>query len=184
MTTLFLALLIFVQLIFLAVILLVLSFLIFALIGVPWVPTRSKIGRRMYEMVALKPGEIVMDLGCGDGSLLLTAVKEFGAKGIGYEMHPVLCWMARLRARLAGVSSRMEIHCGDFFKKPLPPHVDVIACYLFPQVQAKLEPKFIAMYPPGTRIVSRTFRYPHLPLVHSEHVGSEMIYFYRIPEAK
>lgn len=158
---------------------LLLSLMISAIMTVPWVPTFRKTGRRMFELVGLKPGERVVDFGCGDGSLLITAAKEFGATGIGYEIHPALVWYARFRARLAGVSAQVEFRRGDFFKMNWP-DADVIALYLFSEVQAKMEPLILKRYSPATRVVARTFAFPTLPLVNSEKAHGEMIRVYAI----
>jgi SAM-dependent methyltransferase len=168
------------QVLLILALLFLLSLVVNALLTVPWVPTGRKIGRRMYELVGLKPGERVLDLGCGDGSLLLTAAKEFGARGVGYEIHPGLVWLAKLRAAVGGASSQVEYRRGNFYKADLP-DADVIATYLFSEVQEKLEPILKARFPSGTRVVSRTFVYPTLPLVYSETFMGERINVYRIP---
>ena len=123
----------------------------------------------------------VVDFGCGDGSLLLTAVKKFGAaKGIGYEIHPGIRWIGLLRARIAGVSDKIDLQGGNFFKVELP-KADVVATYLFPETQAKLEPLLKKYYPSGTRVVSRTFRYPSLLLIKTSEAHGEKLYLYKLP---
>ncbi|HLD18274.1 MAG TPA: methyltransferase domain-containing protein [Patescibacteria group bacterium] len=169
------------ELLLIVFLLFLLSLLFLAVWKVPWVPTPRKMGCRMFHLAGLKKGERVVDFGCGDGSLLLTAAKEFGATGIGFEIHPGLRLLARLRARLAGVSSMLEFRGGDFFHARFP-EADVVACYLFSEVQERLEPLLCKAYPAGTRVISRTFRYPTLPLITSEKVGSETFYLYRISE--
>ncbi len=168
------------QFFLLIALLFLLSLVIYAIFTVPWVPTGRKIARRMYELVEVKPGERVLDLGSGDGALLITAAKEFGAQGIGYEFHPGLRFLARVRARLAGVADRVEFRGQNFFHATLP-DTDVIATYLFSEVQQRLEPILKARYPSGTRLVSRTFVYPTLPLVKSETMEGERIFVYRLP---
>ncbi|MBI4598636.1 methyltransferase domain-containing protein [Candidatus Uhrbacteria bacterium] len=159
------------------------SLLVLGVAKVPWVPTPPRIGREMYKLIGLKPGERVLDLGCGDGSLLIAAAKEFGATGVGYELHPVLRWAARLKANLAGVGDRVEFRGGNFFRVDLP-DTDVIASYLFTEVQAKLEPVLRKRYPNGLRIVSRTFPYLWLsPATASVPCGKETLYAYRLPPA-
>lgn len=155
------------------------SLLVYAIRTVPWVPTRRKMARRMFALAELKPGQRVLDLGSGDGSLLIAAAKEFGASGIGYEIHPGLRLIARLRARLAGVSDKLEFRGGNFFHATLP-DTDLIATYLFREVQEKLEPILKKRYPAGTRVVSRTFVYPNLTLVKSDTFEEEHIYLYKL----
>lgn len=149
---------------------------------VPWVPTGSKIGRKMFELAELKPGETVVDFGCGDGSLLITAVKDFQAeRGIGYEVDPILRWRGRMRARWHGVADKIELRGENFFKLQSFPPAEVIACYLFPETQVKLEPLLKKHYPSGTRVISRTFLYPTLSLIKTDEAKGEHLYLYRIP---
>lgn len=183
MTVVLIILLFFLLLLIIVVTVFLLSNLITTLIfKVPWVPTGSKIGRKMFELAELKPGETVVDFGCGNGSLLIMAVKNFqAARGIGYEVDPILRWYGRLRARWNNVADKIELRSGNFFKLQSFPPADVIACYLFPDTQAKLEPLLKKHYPSGTRVISRTFLYPSLPLIKTNEVKGEHLYLYLIP---
>jgi SAM-dependent methyltransferase len=174
-------LILFLQFLLVLAMLFIASNMLFAIFVVPWVPTHSKIGREMFRLAELKPGETVVDFGCGDGSLLLTAVREFGtAQGIGYEIHPGLRLLGRLRAIKARVSKKIILRGNNFFKVDLPA-ADVIVTYLFPETQARLEPLLKKYYPSGTRVVSRTFLYPTLPLEKTIKIDEETIRLYRIP---
>jgi ubiquinone/menaquinone biosynthesis C-methylase UbiE len=176
-----------VSLFFLAVALVMTIFLISTtitslIVRVPWVPTGAKIGRKMFELAELKPGEGVVDFGCGDGSLLITAVKDFGAaSGIGFEMDLLLRWRGRILARLNKVASKISLRGGNFFKLKEFPPAEVVACYLFPEIQVKLEPLLKERYPSGTRVVCRAFKYPTLPLVKTAEFKGETLYLYQIP---
>lgn len=159
----------------------VLCMSILSLIGVPWVPTRARVAREMFKVAQVKPGETVVDFGCGDASLLIIAAKEFGAKGIGYDFNPALCCFARFRIFLARVSDQIMIKRKNFFKATLP-QADVVACYLLPAVQVKLEPHLIKAYSSGTRVVTHAFEYPSLKLEKQTQLPSgEAVYLYRIP---
>ena len=164
-------------LLFLLVILI--SIIGYSVMSVPWVPTLAPLGRLMFKLAELKPGETVVDFGCGDASLLTLAATEFGAKGIGYEHEPFLRQYARWRTRRLKVADRVEVRGDNFFKAKLPP-ADVIATYLFAETQAKLEPRLREAYPKGTRVVTRTFPYPTLELIKKEVIGKETFYLYRI----
>lgn len=161
------------------------SYLALAIFHVPWVPTHNRMAKKMFEMAELKPGETVVDFGCGDASLLLAAVRDFqAAKGIGYEIHPGIRWLGRLRAFWAGVSKKIDLRGGNFFsageKEKFPP-ADVVAAYLFPETQVRLEPLLKKYYPSGTRVISRAFLFPTLPLIKTEEALGEKFYLYRIP---
>ena len=136
----------------------------------------------MFKLADLQPEEIVVDFGCGDGSLLITAVKEFGAKrGIGYEQQLFVRWLGKLRVHLAGLSGKIEIRKENFFKVEFPKEVHVVASYLFPKTQADLEPLLRKAYPKGTRVISRTFTYPTLELIKTEkNYKNENLYLYRL----
>jgi len=152
-----------------------------AFVGAPWVPTKTKVAQEMFKIAQVKPGETVVDFGCGDASLLIVAAKQFRAKGIGYDFNPALCHVARIRAWIARVSDRLEINRANFFKIDFPP-ADVIACYLLPEVQAKLEPLLLKAYPTGTRIVAHDFKYPSLKLEKQTRLSSgETVYLYLVP---
>ncbi|NBS41891.1 methyltransferase domain-containing protein [bacterium] len=151
-----------------------------ALTSVPWVRTPRWKTRKMFALAGLKPGERVVDLGSGDGSTVIDAARDFGASGTGIETQFALVAISRLRARLAGVSDRAAFVRGDLFACPMP-DADVVFSYLFPELNVKLEPLLKNRYPSGTRVVSRTFSFPTLPLVASETIGSETIYLYQVP---
>lgn len=151
-----------------------------ALTSVPWVRTPRWKSQKMFALAGLRPGERVVDFGSGDGSTVIDAVREFGASGQGVETQWSLWGFSNARARLLGIHDRATFVRGDMFRLPMP-DADVVFCYLFPEINARLEPVLKSRYPSGTRVVSRTFAFPTLPLVASEKIGAENIYLYRIP---
>lgn len=153
---------------------------VYAFLGVVWVPTSRKVGRKMVELAELQGHEKVLDLGCGDGSLLLCAAEQPGVRCLGIDFNPVLCRVARLRAWMAGAGHRIRIERADFFGQELPA-ADVIMTYLFPEVQERLGKRFLKYYPSGTKVVSHAFRYPDLKLVKTVEVGSSKIHLYVVP---
>lgn len=175
-----LAVILFLQTLLIIGILFMIHWHVVALTSVPWVRTPRWKTRRMFELAGLKTGERVVDFGSGDGSTVIDAARDFGAKGQGIEMQRLLFWLSRARARTLGLSGRVKFVRGDIFGEPMP-DADVIFSYLFPKVNARLEPILRNRYPSGTRVVSRTFSFPTLPLVASEKIGAETIYLYRIP---
>mgnify|MGYP002725645350 CR=1 FL=1 len=161
--------------------LIVLSFQLFALFKVPFVPTRGELGKEMFELAGLKKGETVVDFGCGDGALLFEAVENFGAKGIGYEAHPMLVWWTKKKIRRRNLEEHIRVERKDFFKADLPEHADVIATYLLRKTNKKLEPRLKAAYPSGTRLVSRAFQYPTLKLIEKRVGKKDTYYLYQLP---
>lgn len=127
----------------------------------PWVPTRDKDVDRMLRFALVKPGELVVDLGAGDGRFLLAAVQRFNARGLGYECSIGPWLAAQIRLRLARVRGQASVRFKDFFSQSLAP-ADVVTCFLTPGAMRKLEPKFLAEAKPGCRFVSYAFRFPNL----------------------
>jgi len=129
------------------------------LFGAPWVRTPDSVAREMLAFANVQQGETVIDLGSGDGSILLVALREFGAqKAIGYELHPMLNIIARLKARWYGVSHRLELRTANIFHEPIA-HSDVVTVYLLEGTMDKLQPKLAADLLPGTRVISRGFAF-------------------------
>ncbi len=153
---------------------------IVALTSVPWVRTPRWKTKKILQFAGLKEDERFVDFGSGDGSVVIDAARDFGATGVGMETQYALVWFACLRARFLGLSERVRFVRGDMFRTKLP-DADVIYCYLFPELNASLEPLLRSRYPLGTRVVSRTFAFKTLPLIRSEKIGSETIFLYQIP---
>ena len=125
-------------------------------ITVPYVPTPIEVVREMLKLAGLKPGEVVLDLGSGDGRVLVTAAKEFGAKAIGVELRKDLIEKALANVEKERVRDKVVIIQGNFFDIKLPP-ADVIFLYLLTSVNERLRPKLEKETKPGTRIVSHDF---------------------------
>ena len=110
----------------------------------------------VFEAIPMKAGQVLVDLGCGDGRVLRCAQKSYRIKGIGYEVN----LMAYLKARsLSFLSSDVEIKRQDFWSVDLS-GADVVFCYLYPDVMKKLAAKLKANLKPGATIVSCNFRIP------------------------
>ncbi|MFH1632220.1 MAG: 50S ribosomal protein L11 methyltransferase [bacterium] len=147
--------------------------------GVPWVRTSRRVSREMYKLADLRPGQTVLDLGCGDGSLLVVAVKDFGAsEAVGYEINPFLVLYGRIYARLAGVSDKVKIRHGNMVKVPLE-QVDLVALYLLPEVMGKIQTRLTQYLSNDTVVVSRGFRFNAEPRKVKE-VDRNHFYLYKV----
>ncbi len=173
--------LLFIQFLLLCFFMLILYLLVRGIYGVPWVRTNKGFAREMLKFAGVKPGDVLVDDGSGDGSIVTLAAKEFGATGIGYEYLISLVLYARMRAAFYRVSKRVGFRRENFLSGAKLPKADIISIYLFPEVNAKLEPLLIRDYPSGTPVVSRTFLFPTLILKDTKKVGNEMVYLYQIP---
>jgi Methyltransferase domain len=122
----------------------------------PFLATPDKVVDVMLKAAAVKAGDVVVDLGSGDGRIVIEAVKRFGAKkGIGIEINPNLVKLARDNATKAGVADRVEFRNDDLFAYDLS-SATVITMYLLPEVNLKLQPKLLKLKP-GTRIITHQF---------------------------
>ena len=125
--------------------------------GVPFISTNKKDFKNILEAVGLQPGEIIYDLGCGKAHLLIYAAKKFRAKGVGYELTLWPYLWAKFKIYLTKVD--VKVFRQNFFGADLT-KADVVFCYLFPEVMAKLEPKFSQELKSGSRVVSYAFKLP------------------------
>jgi tRNA G37 N-methylase Trm5 len=127
----------------------------FISLDVPYVPTPHKVVDKMLEMAMVRPGELVYDLGSGDGRIVVQAAKKYGARGIGVDMDPERVKEAKKNVETNGVKSKVEIREGNALKTDVS-RADVVTLYLLPSVNMELRPK-LQQLPSGTRIVSHDF---------------------------
>ena len=123
---------------------------------VPYVPTPMEVVERMLEMAEVKEGDLVYDLGSGDGRIVIRAAKKFGARGVGIEIDSRLVRIAQENARKEGVSHRVEFREQDALTADLS-RATVVTLYMFPEFNAKLRPVLERDLKPGARVVSHDF---------------------------
>jgi hypothetical protein len=122
----------------------------------PYVPTPQVVVERMLGMAGVKQGDMLIDLGSGDGRLVITAAKEYGAHGFGVEIDPKLVSRSNQAAERAGVADRVTFLRQDLFETDFR-EADVLTLYLLPDVNMALRPKILAELKPGTRVVSHDY---------------------------
>lgn len=127
-------------------------------LDVPFVPTDLDVVDVMLDMAQVTKDDLVYDLGCGDGRIVIRAAERFGARGIGVDLNPQRVTEARANARKAGpkVESLVRFEVGDVFEFDFSP-ATVVTMYLLPSVNLKLRPRIFKELKPGTRIVSHDF---------------------------
>lgn len=146
-------------------------------VPVVYVPTPRKIVERMVDAAKLCTGEVVYDLGAGDGRLLIAAKKRCpGVSARGWELIPTIWLLGRICAWWANVS--IDLKCGNAFTKNVS-DADVIFLYLFPDVMESLVWKFDLELKPGTRVISHTFRFPKREAVEVIECEKKKVYVYR-----
>jgi SAM-dependent methyltransferase len=123
---------------------------------VPYVPTTEAAVQAMLKLAGVKKSDVVYDLGCGDGRIVVAAAKSFGARGVGIDINPVRIREARENAKKAGVENLVRFEENDLFQADIH-EATVVTLFLLPHINLKLRPKLLQDLKPGTRIVSNTF---------------------------
>src|SRR5690554_6240983 len=150
-------------------------------LDVPYVPTPQEVVDGMLELASVNKGDVVYDLGCGDGRIVITAAKEFGATGIGVDLNPERIEEANENAREAKVQDKVTFFEGDLFKFDFS-KADVLTLYLLPDVNLKLKPKIQSEMKPGSRVVSHAFDMGDWMPDKKINVDGKTIYLWIIPE--
>lgn len=125
-------------------------------LDVPYVPTPQPIVDEMLRLANVQKDEMVYDLGCGDGRIVITAAQKYGAKGIGVDLDPERIADSNKNAQTANVTDKVKFVQGDLFKMDFK-DADVLMMYLLPEVNLRLRPKILNDLKPGTRVVSHAF---------------------------
>lgn len=123
---------------------------------VPFITTPGDVVERMLDLAATKADDYVVDLGSGDGRIVITAARKYGARGLGIELDADLVRTSRENARRAGVADRVKFVQGDVLTTDFS-SATVVTVYLLPDLIGKLQPIFVDALKPGTRIVSHAF---------------------------
>lgn len=131
-------------------------------LDVPYVVTPYEVVDEMLRLARVGPSDVVFDLGCGDGRIVIAAAERHGARGVGIDIDPRRIAEANAAARRAGVAERVRFTVQDLFETDFST-ATVVTLYLFPELNAKLQPKLLADLKPGARIVSHQFGIPGWP---------------------
>jgi ubiquinone/menaquinone biosynthesis C-methylase UbiE len=150
----------------------------------PFVASPARVVDRMLSLASIRPGETVYDLGCGDGRVLIAAVKNYKAKAVGVEISPKLVAEAQERIRKEGVASEARVVEGDLLATDLT-GADVVVIYLATSLNQELRPRMEKFLKPGARVVSHDYAVPGWkPARIEETDGKHRIYVYEMPPVK
>lgn len=144
----------------------------------PYVPTSGYDVDRVLDRAKLKKGMQFVDLGSGDGRLVLRAVQKFGVNGVGVEFNPLLVWFAQIRAKTLGIKNAVFI-CGKLENFRLD-NAHVVYLFLLPREMKKMSDKIKKECTPGTLIISRGFEAPDLKQVDYLDTKTFHTFYYRV----
>ena len=146
----------------------------------PWWRTNHKIASAQCKLAKVTKKDVIYDLGCGDGTLLITAVEEYGARGVGIEIDPARVFIARVRVWFKRLGNKISIERKDFFAIDIS-EATVVVMYLIPKTLGRLKPKLLKELKPGTRIVTFVYKID-LPMIAKDEKNE--VYVYEIPKKK
>ncbi len=158
---------------YLPILLIVVSLYWTRIVGGPWVPSSMDVIYRMLDMAGVGPDDVVYDLGCGDGRILVAAAKRYHAHAVGIEIDPIRYLWCQVLITILGLRKRVQVVFGNLYNKNLSA-ADIVVCYLMPDALSKLEKKLKTELRPGTRIVSNKFTFPTLEMVKKD--GNAILY--------
>jgi SAM-dependent methyltransferase len=149
---------------------------------VVYVPTPQAVVDAMLQLADVKASDVVYDLGSGDGRIVITAAKKYGAHGVGIEIDPELVKTATNNAVAAGVADRVRFVNGNLFTADIH-EANVVTLYLLQSINERLRPKLVRELKPGTRVVSHVFNMgPEWPPQKTIEVGASRVFLWTIAE--
>ena len=148
-----------------------------------YVPTPHEVVDAMLAMAQVKQGDVLYDLGSGDGRIPIAAARKFGVRAVGIDIDPQRIAEARANAATAKVEDKVTFRQEDLFKTDFK-EASVVTLYLLDSLNEKLRPRLLAELKPGTRIVSHAFRMGDWEPEKTEVVNGSTIYFWTIPARK
>ncbi len=152
---------------------------------VPFVPTPPEVVDRMLEIAEVKKGDVLYDLGSGDGRIVIRAAKRYGVRGVGIEIDPDLVQRSRLKAKDEGVDHLVEFREQDALTVDVS-KATVVTLYMLPEFNAKLRPILQRELKAGARVVSHDFPMEGWTPIGVEQIGGDWfhthtIYLWKIP---
>lgn len=152
---------------------------------VPFVPTPMEVVDEMLRLVDIKPGDLLYDLGCGDGRIVIAAAKRYGIKAIGIDIDPIRISESNKNAAEAGITDKVRFIEANLFDADFR-DADVVTMYLLTSVNLRLRPKLLADLRPGTRLVSHSFdmgewEADETSIVSTSYNDERYVYFWIVP---
>jgi ubiquinone/menaquinone biosynthesis C-methylase UbiE len=149
-------------------------------INAPYVESPTAVVSAMLKLAEVTSSDVVYDLGCGDGRIVIAAATEYGARGVGIDINPERIEEARANARKADVEKVAKFEVGDVFEADFH-NATVVTLYLLPNLNLRLRPKLLKDLKPGTRVVSHEFPIDDWEPEKVETVEGSHLYLWKIP---
>ena len=146
---------------YLPILLIVISLYWTRIVGAPWVPSSMKMVYRMLDLAELQPDDLVYDLGCGDGRLVITAAMRYKVRAVGIEIDPLRYLWCQFLVTILFQHKNVQIVFGNIYQQNYS-EADVLICYLLPEALKKLEDKFKQELPLNARVISNKYPFPTL----------------------
>ena len=150
-------------------------------INTPYVTSPPQIVDAMLELAKVGNNDVVYDLGCGDGRIVISAAKKYGARGVGIDINADRIEEARANAHAAGVDGQVMFETQDLFDSDIR-NATVVAMYLLPEVNLRLRPRLLSQLRPGTRVVTHSFAMGDWKPDKEIVIDGDPVYLWTIPE--
>ncbi len=145
-----------------------------------YVPTPPDVVDAMLKLAKIGKDDVLYDLGCGDGRIVIAAAKQYGARGVGIDIDPQRIKEAEANAKAAGVSDRVSFRLGDLFEADLSP-ATAVSLYLLTSLNLKLRPKLLSELKPGTPVVSHQFDMGDWKADETLELAGRRVYLWTVP---
>ncbi len=149
-------------------------------VDVPYVPTPDTVVSAMLRLAQVKKGDVLYDLGSGDGRIVIAAARRYGIRAVGVDIDPRRIEEANTNARRAGVANLVRFVQQDLFDADFS-EATVVTLYLLPRLNMKLRPRLLAELRPGSRIVSHGFDMGDWKPERTVEVGNNTVYLWIVP---
>lgn len=149
--------------------------------GALWLPTPRRIVDKMLRLADVQPGQKVVDLGAGDGRIVIAAARSFKARSVGVEIDPLRCLLANTRIHLLGLRDRAHVYYGNMYDLDLR-DADVVTLYLWPETNERLKARLLEQMRPQARVV--TYRFSMVGWIPLRPQDGDGIYLYEISSAE
>lgn len=148
-----------------------------------FLPSDDAVVDAMLKLANVHKGDVVYDLGCGDGKIVIAAAKKYGARAVGIDIDPERIREANANAKAAGVADHVTFILGDIFDEAVPIRdATVVTLFLLQRLNKQLRPRLLRELAPGSRVVSNSFNMgDEWPPQRTQHVNNFTIYLWTIP---